>query len=853
MKNCILFIAAFLITATISAQIINIPDGTFRNRLITAYTVDNDGDGFIDDNADVNNDGEIDVNEALAVTMMDVSVPYNAGWTPITTLEGIQYFTNLEYLNFENHTVTAVDLSALTVLNSIDCSRNELTSLDFITNPNSLETLDCSLNPFITVDLSSYINLKNLSIAACNSLTSLDVSALTNLEFLNYSFNSQLSSLNLENQTNLQELHCSFNQIANFDFLSNLNQLKLLRCNSNLLAEINISNLINLEELICSNNQLTSIDLTNNLNLTKLDCSDNQLTELELIPVPNLISLNCSNNQLTELNVSHLTHLYEVDFQNNMLTSFDTNGINSIGFVFGGNNQLTTVNLKDGSSYDYWAFYEYHAGYSFGNNPLEFICVDNFGYEAAHLSAYNTSSYCTFVPGGDYNTVQGQTFFDTNGDGCDETDLILPNLVYTISDGSLSGSVISNDLGEYAFYLGENTYTFYPVLENPSYFNINPPSQSVSFPTDSSPFLQNFCVTPNGVFNDLEISIIPLELARPGFDTNYSVLYKNNGNTILSGNINFSFEDDVMEFLMSTPVNESGVPDLLQWSFTDLAPFESREINLTMNLNAPTETPPLNDGDVLSFLSIISASETDETPEDNTFELSQNVVNSFDPNDKTCLEGDYITPEMVGDYVHYMIRFENTGSAEAVNIVVKDHIDTSTFDLSSLVPLHASHDYFAKIKDTATDHYVEFIFENINLPFDDANNDGYIVFKIKTLDTLVLDDIIENEAEIYFDFNFPIITNTAQTTVGTLSIENFKLGSSISIYPNPVQDVLNIRSKQTIETISIFDISGRLIQQINVIGNQNTISITTENLASSVYFVTVETQQNAYTTKLVKK
>jgi transcriptional regulator with GAF, ATPase, and Fis domain len=42
--------------------------------------------------------------------------------------------------------------------------------------------------------------------------------------------------------------------------------------------------------------------------------------------------------------------------------------------------------------------------------------------------------------------------------------------------------------------------------------------------------------------------------------------------------------------------------------------------------------------------------------------LNQTVVNSLDPNDKICLEGNKITPEMVGKYVHYSIHFENSGN-----------------------------------------------------------------------------------------------------------------------------------------------------------------------------------------------
>jgi hypothetical protein len=67
---------------------------------------------------------------------------------------------------------------------------------------------------------------------------------------------------------------------------------------------------------------------------------------------------------------------------------------------------------------------------------------------------------------------------------------------------------------------------------------------------------------------------------------------------------------------------------------------------------------------------------------------------------------------MVGKELHYMIRFENTGTASAVNIVVKDMIDMDKFDISSLVPLEwKSSVYVTRI---SIGNKVEFIFENIN-------------------------------------------------------------------------------------------------------------------------------------------
>ena len=66
--------------------------------------------------------------------------------------------------------------------------------------------------------------------------------------------------------------------------------------------------------------------------------------------------------------------------------------------------------------------------------------------------------------------------------------------------------------GEYFMPIQEGDYTITPQLENPDYFSIAPTSFTVSFPTDVSPFIQDFCALPIGTFNDLEIVIVPIDI-----------------------------------------------------------------------------------------------------------------------------------------------------------------------------------------------------------------------------------------------------------------------------------------------------------------------------------------------------
>src|SRR5690606_12879469 len=175
--------------------------------------------------------------------------------------------------------------------------------------------------------------------------------------------------------------------------------------------------------------------------------------------------------------------------------------------------------------------------------------------------------------------------------------------------------------------------------------------------------------------------------------------------------------------------------------------------------------PTVNGGDILNFTATVTPDANDYTPNDNTFALEQIVVNSFDPNDKQVLQGDKIHIDNVGEYLHYLIRFQNTGTASAIHVRIEDELH-ETLDWNTIQIIGASHNYRAEITEG---NQIEFIFENINLPHEDADeagSNGFIAYKIKAVEGLEIGDfIIGNEAEIYFDFNLPIITNATSTEV----------------------------------------------------------------------------------------
>jgi len=180
------------------------------------------------------------------------------------------------------------------------------------------------------------------------------------------------------------------------------------------------------------------------------------------------------------------------------------------------------------------------------------------------------------------------------------------------------------------------------------------------------------------------------------------------------------------------------------------------------------------------------------------FYFPQVIVNSFDPNDKRCVQGHQVLIEDAGQYLHFIVRFQNLGTASAINVRVIDVLD-ELLDFSTFRVLTASH----PMETTLIDGQVDFIFDNINLPAemnDPEGSNGYVTFKVKPLPSVVLGDQVNNRADIYFDFNPPILTNTTTTTfVDVLNVEEVSV-AEIAIYPNPAKDILTLTQQNLLLT-----------------------------------------------------
>jgi Leucine-rich repeat (LRR) protein len=762
---------------------------------------------------------------------------------PFPDLTGLN---NLISLTCMQSAMTSLNISNLPQLQYLNCRENGLTSLNLSNLPH-LTALTCAQNALTTLNLNGFPELNSLN-CEVNQLTSL---TLTNPALMAINCNNNhLTSLQISTLGNLNSLNCSGNDLSSLS-INNLVGLEFLQFDYNHFSAIDISNLTNLRYLNFDNNLFTSFDFSPLVNLEQLGCNYNQLSVLDVSHNPLLNSLQCHHNQLTEVNFGngqHLVHFYAND---NLFTSLDLSALQVVALdtYFYNNPNLTYVNFKNGALY--------FLSFGSANCPnLQYVCVEEDAIatvmallEIDGNESVLVNSYCSSSPGGVFNTISGTATIDSDNNGCDTNDFPVAGIKVNLNDGMNVGAAISNMNGAYGFFTQQGNFTVTPQFENP-YFNCSPASATVNFSAvDGSVLPQNFCITPLGMHNDLEITIIPLTALRPGFDANFQLVYKNKGTHVVpSGSVSLSFVDSLLDLVTAEPMPDSQAADIMNWNYANLNPFETRTINFTVNLNGPTETPPANIDDVIHFLAVVNPTTGDEIIHDNTFELTQTVVGSFDPNDKTCLNGTYIDPEMIGDFLHYLIRFQNTGTAPAENIVIKDAIDLSKFDISTLQMVTASHPYETHIE---SDH-VEFIFNGIQLPGGVNNplSHGFVSFKIKTKVNLPVGSSVSNKADIFFDYNFPITTNTVTSHFSLLGTTEFN-DSTVAVYPNPVKDRFSISAKDTITSVQLYDVLGRQIQALSPGVKSLEIDLSQQN--NGIYLVKINTEKGIKTQKIIKQ
>ncbi|MDK9771427.1 leucine-rich repeat domain-containing protein [Vibrio sp. B181a] len=234
------------------------------------------------------------------------------------------------------------EASSPNILTELDCSNNNITSVEEIKYFPALEDLILLNNNIKSVDTTHNPKLKRL-ILANNQLRDIDLSHNPELETLTISENN-LTQLNINKNLKLKSLYAYKMPIAEID-IRHLSRLRDLGFSAHKLTELNVSQNSELKTLFLGSGSLTTIDLSHNPKLSHVSLQSNQLQEIDLSKNANLKHLNVRNNKLTSLDLSQQTQLQEVKADYNQLAEFQLGKNPNLTSLELNNNKLTKLDL----------------------------------------------------------------------------------------------------------------------------------------------------------------------------------------------------------------------------------------------------------------------------------------------------------------------------------------------------------------------------------------------------------------------------------------------------------------------------------------------------------------------------
>ncbi len=706
---------------------------------------------------------------------------------PISNLNGIQYFDNLESLPFDNCSVDTI-IAFPPNLEYIFLSFNNLTSLPAL--PNGLIYLNCQFS-----NLSSLPPLPN----------------------------------------SLEQLLCGNNNLTNLPNLPS--GLSYLSCPQNNLTMPSLPQ--SLTYLECQENNLTSLPILPN-SLVHLACHQNNLTSLPTLP-QFMEGLNCGYNNISSLpNLPEsLLYLY---CESNNLTSLPQLPLSLISLSLWNNSNLSCLPILPDSLE---TLYISSTNIScLPNMPSNLQSIDVQGLPLCQPNNTNGCITVGSISGAVFGDLMsncinpGSVANNTTFHLFDDQGLFLES-----RSSSLDDYYYFTVQPESYFVRIDTSFSTNSVL-------LTCPPTGEHFVTvlvDSSYTDRDFGFQCQGADLGVE-AIVQLGIAFPGQPHSVKALAGDLSNYF--GLNCAAGTGGTVQLTVNGPVNYTGFPSSAlvptvsgnTYTYT-ISDFGTILINESFVLNFLTDITA-QAGDTITITVSISSNSTDTDLSNNFLTYMYIVVNSFDPNMKVVNPVDVLPG--YDDYFTYTVHFQNLGTAPSFNIKIVDTLD-SNLDFSTFRIINTSHNYSYNLSGDLLNVY----FPNIMLPDSASNPEGskgFIQYQVKPKPNLPHGTTIENTAHIFFDYNPAIATNTTiNAFLQNLSVAE-QSGQMLTIYPNPSAGEITLVNQQNgneAVNVRIYDLLGKELHSESVNFNSGVAHLNL-NVNAGNYVLVVENETGAF-------
>ncbi len=685
----------------------------------------------------------------------------------ITSLAGLENLTevggNLQIDS--NQYLTNID--ALGSLKKIgyNCLVSNNENLSSIAELNNLTEIGGSFILTHNNTLTSVVGLDSLETIKEN----LDISKNNNLSLVN-GFNS-LSEIGGHLMISEND---SLHSFIGFNNLNKIDRFWELSRNQSLSTFPDFGNLSHIGEhlYIYSNSSLNYINGLNNLDSVgsyiyiRSNDSINTINGFQnLAHLGGQLSIRYNSNLDSIEGFNNLTTI-ESNFylaSNSLITSI--NGFQNLHSV-GGFLRLTHTKLTDLQGLNSLIFIGGHLTIS--NNGLLETC--NAPFVCNYLLSGESSTILNNAPGcnsdleildtcEEVGKINYPLFYDINQDGILDNGepflscasaLIEPG-AFSVYGNSTNGGEKYLDLGAYSISYNQTTTPIWELTTGPA---------SYDFTLDAANLRDTvyFGLHPAEFISDV-VTSTSNSLARCNEFVTFHPMAANNGTTIADGILWFTIDENILDINFIDHPDSIVSPNRYGWFFTNLFPDAVLKKEISLQLPGPPDFPI---GNTLNFETEIYYTDVNGPNGFDEHNHSLEVQCSYDPNDKLVAPIYPNNYALIGENLVYTIRFQNTGNAEAYDVVIKDELDPN-LDLTTFLYITSSHE--SVLSTYLEGNIVTFDFRDIFLPDSTTNFDesqGYVMYSIRANDTIPENTNINNTANIFFDFNPAVVTNTTE-------------------------------------------------------------------------------------------
>jgi len=593
---------------------------------------------------------------------------------------------------------------------------------------------------------------------------------------------------------NITSLDCRFNDLTNLDLSANT-VLITLNCRFNDLTNLDLSANTALITLDCKYNDLSSLDLSTNTALSILDCNGNDLSSLDLSANTALTNLDCSYNDLPSLDLSTNTALIVLDCHYNWsdFLSLNVSSCTNLTTLDCSYNNLSTLDVSL-------------------NTSLSYLNCKSNDITSIDLSALTN---LTFFDGG-YNSL-------ATLDISSNTSLV----TIDISSNNLTSIDLSNNIAVTDIDISYNDYAFIDFTNNillekircsgvdelvdldlsslsnliDVYFFLNNKLESINIKNGNNTAItdSHFKATNNPLLTCIQVDNAAWSIANwtdvdpiTSFSEDCSVAdqtYVPDDN-FEQALIDLGFDTTLDDYVTTNNINSIINLDVHDKSIADLTGIEDFTVLKALNVN----------GNLLSHINL------DDNLNLEGLQCNGNNLSGIGLNNNTELN----FLKCAGNQIEELDLSNNSDLV---------FLNSSANQLTSLDLRNGNN--------TAITNF--FASDNPNLTCIYVDDATYSTTNWTNIDGA--SSFVEDEY-----------------ACASLSIEQIVNSLEYNLYPNPITDVLTIKSVETIIKVFVFDSMGKQVMAVN----DTTISFT--NLPNGLYLVKILSKNgNIITKKIIKK